>query len=383
MPDHTSLVQGWIDDDHNNGRATTLPAGTYTVETLMLYSNTVLRGAGKHLTKLQHATGSTSPLLKRHTSETGAASGVQVSDLSILGVDGQGGTGVELVSFLDATFLNVNIDFFRNAGDTGIGLLLNNHATYGNCAYNTFINVRIANCDTGLKMTSASGTYSSGYCNFFGLLIYQEKKCIEMLAGAGNGSIYNLFCGLKIQGAGSGTMGIYCEGDGNAFYHTIMDNVSGTEVEFPAASSGNNILGSFDLAQVVNGSPAGAANTMDGQGRLSGGMGSGHSFLIQDMIDGETTVTIAATGNNTPELRFQEDATIWRAAMDPVASPTKLEVIQPDGNIVQEWLANRTAKMYGDFEFNTNAIGPILVDTATGARYRLKVTSGSLGLTAL
>lgn len=36
-----------------------------------------------------------------------------------------------------------------------------------------------------------------------------------------------------------------------------------------------------------------------------------------------------------------------------------------------------------DLDFATNAVGPTLLDTATGTRYRLKVTSGVLGITAV
>ena len=109
----------------------------------------------------------------------------------------------------------------------------------------------------------------------------------------------------------------YCEGNANTFVNLVLDGVPGNHIELAAAASGNVFLSpSVAASKVFNSNIGGAQNTIYGAGTISGGVGQ--PFVLSDVLKGQTTLSLAASGcANGPEIRLATDASsrMWRLAV--------------------------------------------------------------------
>src|SRR5438552_9435680 len=90
--------------------------------------------------------------------------------------------------------------------------------------------------------STSGGSGACGYNRFFGLKIYQQVDCIVLKNTSTNGSIYNMFSGVLLQGTASGGKGVYCQGHSNTFVNLVVDGVPGNHIELTTAASGNVFL---------------------------------------------------------------------------------------------------------------------------------------------
>jgi hypothetical protein len=201
--DDTTPIQNAIDTFDGTGGIVYFPPGTYCCrETLQVGNNVQIVGAGRDATRLQFIVTGDTPAIARSPKLTGQWKNFVLRDLSIFGTDGSGGYGLQLESAVGALIDNVWIDRFRSPDGDGCGLHII-ASSEGNCAWNRFDHLDIANCDTGLLMDSEVGSpYACGYMTFTALTVHQQRDCVVLKnsASAGNGSKYNRFFGLTIQG---------------------------------------------------------------------------------------------------------------------------------------------------------------------------------------
>jgi len=219
------------------------PPGTYRVKYIGLYSHSTLIGAGREQTIIHQASGSTAALVGRETTIKGLLQYCSIRDLKLLGNDGAGGLGLHLDAFVHGLFESLAILSFRKPTEPrGIGLKLTNSACGGTHS-NNFVDIIIGDCGTGLLMDSTCGGLGAcGYNRFFGLKIFQEVDCILLKNTFTNGSIYNMFSGVLLQGTAAGGKGVYCEGHSNTFVNFVVDGVPGNHIELTAAATGNVFL---------------------------------------------------------------------------------------------------------------------------------------------
>ncbi len=267
-----------------NGGIVYFSPGTYIcTKTLRVGNNIQLIGAGRGTTRLQFTvTGNTPGIARKPKPEfTELLENLVIRDLSILGQDGSGGCGIELVSAVGACINNVYIDKFRTSSGVGCGVRILN-SDQGNCWRNRFDHVDIANCDTGLLMDSVYSGHSCGYMTFTALTIHQERDCVVLKRSNDNGSIYNRFYGLTVQGTSSpGGNYLVIEGSGNLFSWPVFDggNKESHHIWFRQGSfgllpAGNRVIGgSFDMNRVKDDNVGGTGgfNTLDNGLTFRGG----------------------------------------------------------------------------------------------------------------
>ncbi|KAI9854599.1 MAG: hypothetical protein M1813_000950 [Trichoglossum hirsutum] len=361
------------------------PSGTYRVKYVGLYSKTVLIGAGKEQTTIHQASGSTGALVGRRADVPHVLQYCSIRDLKLLGNDGAGGTGLHLDSFANCVFESLVISTFRKKADHGgIGLKLTNST--GGTHTNNFLDLTIADCDTGLLMDSTIGASTAcSYNRFFGLTIYQEWDCIVLKnSDHTNGSKYNIFSGVLLQGTALGNTGVYCEGGSNTFLNLVVDGIPGNHIELRPEATGNVFLNpSVTPSQVVNLNATGGQNTIYGAGIISGGIEQ--PFVLSDVLSGRTTLSLDASGPlNGPEIRLATDASplMWRFGVQNGGKNAFLTLAN-EHQEVEQWRTDRSSTKYGNLTVNGDVTvhGHVqLRDSHTGTLYRLDVKDGVLGV---
>ncbi|KAH0552964.1 hypothetical protein GP486_006839 [Trichoglossum hirsutum] len=361
------------------------PSGTYRVKYIGLYSKTVLIGAGKEQTIIRQTSGSTGALVGQRADVSGVLQYCSIRDLKLLGNEGAGGTGLCLDSFAHCVFESLVISTFRKKTDrSGVGLKLINST--GGTHTNNFLDLIIADCDTGLLMDPKIGvTTACAYNRFFGLKIYQEWDCIVLKnSDQTNGSKYNIFSGVLLQGTALGNTGVYCEGSSNTFLNFVVDGVPGNHIELRPEATGNVFLNpSVTPSQVVNLNTKGGQNTIYGPGIISGGLKQ--PFVLSDVLNGQTTVSLRASGPlNGPEIRLATDTSsdMWHFAVQHGGESAFLSLANQNQQ-VEQWRTDRSSIKYGDLTVNGDVTvhGHVQIrDSHTGALYRLDVKDGALGV---
>lgn len=308
-----------------------IPAGKYKfTNTLTASSGVTLRGAGTGRDGTSAATtlfysGSGTAIQK---SGTNAVFNFCLKDLTLLGTDGSGGVGLLMDSFQYSTLDNVQFQLFRNVGDTGIGISMVN--SNGNCAFNNFYAVRIEDCDTALLMDSANATNATGYNYFSDLVIYQEEDCVILRSTQDNGSIYNTFNGLYIQGspAASGDC-LYIEGLGNKISaYNVDQSGSGKVLWFAKTNASNNkviFLGGWDDTKYQNDQTVGIGNIVDGDGSFY--HSPGKLFFFRN-TDGDTEVSFFSSSGGTVEQHFGNDTAgsqSWRFMLEASTATPRMD----------------------------------------------------------
>lgn len=236
--------------------------------------------------------------------------------IGIRGTEGNGGTGILLDSFWYAWIEDVLIDRFRNVGDTGYGLRMIN--THGLCVFNRFIGLTVENCDTAIEMDSVNAANSTGYSYFAGTVIHQEQTCLSLKRTAANGSIYNVFDGIFIQGS-TGATGdyLYIEGVGNCITGVIIDQAqTGDVLKFALFDTTDNyvrFIGGFDVAKYTNNQTFGASNIVDFDGYVT--HSPGKPFTIHDRLS-QTEFALRSNSGDPVEVHFgNDDSQAWRQIM--------------------------------------------------------------------
>lgn len=296
--DDTSTIQAAINYASgitSFGGSVYFPAGTYSITSLTIPSYVKLHGATRDSSILLYS--GTGIALQKNNS--GITHGVEISDLTIKGTDGSGGTGLKIDSFRRGVFRNLTIDMFRNAGNTGVGLLFDN--AFENCSFNYFENLEIANCDDALVMDGSNASYSCGYNEFVGTRILTEIRGLRLLNSVPDASKYNSFHGLVFQNAGTTTHCLEIEGAGNHFTGVVIDGSPTTTVlSFVKTNTAGNrveMLTGWDASKYTNNYVSGVPNTVDTESTLV--YSPGKPFIFQDII-GAADFDFRSAGTNQP-----------------------------------------------------------------------------------
>lgn len=315
------------------GKYALVPKGTFVHSGLLLNSYAAIHGVSRDSSILKYSGTGTSI----QSQETGITHGVHLSDLTIKGTDGSGGTGLHINTFRRCIFENVTIDMFRNAGDTGKGITFDNQ--YSNCAFNQFVNLEISNCDDAMVMDGSNASYSVGYSVFTNLRILTEVRGIRMLNSVPDASKYNSFYGLLFQNSGSTTHCLEIEGSGNIFDGVVIDvSPLTTVISFiKTTTSGNFVrfLTGFDSTKYTNNWTSGTPNTL-----VSGASNVGSPGKPQTITDiiGALDFRLQSGGTNQAvELQIGNSSSSqqWRLVQQASASPYL--TLQRGSTLSQRW----------------------------------------------
>ncbi len=296
-----------------------IPAGTYKITGITLPSYIRVDGANRDSTIILY-TGSGIALQKNNASIT---HGVMLSNLTIRGTDGNGGTGLKLDTFRRGIFSDITIDMFRNAGNTGVGILFDNQ--YGNCAFNHFTNLEISNCDDAFVMDGSNGSHSTGYNHFDATRILTEVRGMRLLNTVADASKYNVFNGVTFQNSGSTTHCLEIAGSSNLFNGVVIDGSPTTKVlSFDKTTTAGNriqfLLG-FDVSKYSNAWTTGTPNTVITDSSFVGSPGKPLTFTD---VSGALDVRFTSGGTNQAlELQLGNSSSTqqWRLIQQASSSP--------------------------------------------------------------